>query len=495
MTFNKKIDRLESGTATPKSPNDEVVWIDTNNNTISRYDEGSSEWISVGGSEAGTFDDPILKDNVRFINNSNSVRLKVEHGGTGVVRLHAPEDDFALRSAKDILLYAGDDGPGNVYIGWGDATITPNATNRVATIGDIISPPFIPDTTLSGAFVSGYSGSDNQKWGIYLPDHTLNIGDMFRISEVPVTEGIDINGEYLVDYADGDSFSSAEFDSVFGDLSGAFASSWSTPFNIEVDIRPSTTGDITFNGVQIIGDGTIELLPDATIETDQYLVIEPTGPNHIHVRSGGTIDNSAADLYVGGERANVVVSDYNRYVGISAPVLESTYTFMNQNESSSTQFITDNSTAIVLGSIVNVMGVNHVVDSVTDNQPSEGLQTATATGAVFQTGTTYTFYDVSPTDTYNWYFNSNGYLSGPAMGGLFVSGILNGDNDLWLSSGSNVVISSGEGMGVFLENQDDPDNQVATLGDISGATGTFETPDSKLVTVTNGIITSIDPLT
>ena len=29
----------------------------------------------------------------------------------------------------------------------------------------------------------------------------------------------------------------------------------------------------------------------------------------------------------------------------------------------------------------------------------------------------------------------------------------------------------------------------------TGATGTFETPDSKLVTVTNGIITSIDPLT
>jgi hypothetical protein len=309
MTFNKKIDRLESGNITPESPNDEVIWVDTNNNSIKRYNETNDSWVSVGGA-----------------------------GGA------------------------------------------------------------------------------------------------------------------------------------------------------------ANTGDITFDGIQIIGDGTMELLPDATIQTDQYLVIEPTGPNHIHVRSGGTIDNSAADLYVGGERANVVVSDYNRYVGISAPVLESTYTFMNQNESSSTQFITDNSTAIVLGSIVNVMGVNYVVDSVTDNQPSEGLQTATATGAVFQTGTTYTFYDVSPTDTYNWYFNSNGYLSGPAMGGLFVSGILNGDNDLWLSSGSNVVISSGEGMGVFLENQDDPDNQVATIGDLpSGATGSFTTATHS-ITVSNGIITGITAL-
>jgi hypothetical protein len=40
------------------------------------------------------------------------------------------------------------------------------------------------------------------------------------------------------------------------------------------------------------------------------------------------------------------------------------------------------------------------------------------------------------------------------------------------------------------------DKVVATLGDLpTGATGTFETPDSKLVTVTNGIITAIDPLT
>jgi len=254
------------------------------------------------------------------------------------------------------------------------------------------------------------------------------------------------------------------------------------------------TGDITFNGVQIIGDSTMELLPDATIQTDQYLVIEPTGPNHIHVRAGGTVDNSAADLYVGGERANVVVSDYNRSVAISAPVLESTYTFMNQNQSSSTQFITDNSTAIVLGSVVNVMGVNYVVDSVTDNQPSEGLQTATATGAVFQTGTTYTFYDVSPTDNYNWYFSSNGYLGGPAMGGLFVTGLTNGLNDLWLGSNTNVVLSPGSESAAFVGDTSNPDNQIATIGDLpSGASGSFTTATHS-VTVTNGIITGITAL-
>jgi hypothetical protein len=135
---NKRVDRLEVGVDAPHNPNDEVVWIDSDSNTISRYDEGSDEWVSVGGT-AGTFDDPILKDNVRFTDDNDSVRLQIEHGGTGVVRLHAPEDDLALRSANDILLYAGDDGPGNVYIGWGDATITPDSSNRVATMGDILS--------------------------------------------------------------------------------------------------------------------------------------------------------------------------------------------------------------------------------------------------------------------------------------------------------------------------------------------------------------------
>jgi hypothetical protein len=226
------------------------------------------------------------------------------------------------------------------------------------------------------------------------------------------------------------------------------------------------TGDITFNGVQIIGDSTMELLPDATIQTDQYLVIEPTGPNHIHVRTGGTIDESAADLYLGGERNNVFVSDTNSYVGISTKQLESVYTYWNFNTSSNTEFIADNENPILLGSIVNINGVKYVVDSVTDNQPSEGKQTITASGYIFPTGTTTTFYYFSPNNNYNWYFGSNGYLSGPAMGSLFALGITNGLNDLWLGSNTNVVLSPGSESSVFVGDTSNPDNQVATIGDI-----------------------------
>jgi hypothetical protein len=84
----------------------------------------------------------------------------------------------------------------------------------------------------------------------------------------------------------------------------------------------ANTGDITFEGIKIIGDGdasgdgngyaTLELVPDNSLyENDQYLVIDPTygEPPHIHIRAGGTQDNSAAVLILGGERKNVRVYD------------------------------------------------------------------------------------------------------------------------------------------------------------------------------------------
>lgn len=66
------------------------------------------------------------------------------------------------------------------------------------------------------------------------------------------------------------------------------------------------------------GDGnnydTIKLIPDAELfanGSNQYLIVDPTAgePGHIHLRAGGTQDASGADLYLGGERTFVRVSD------------------------------------------------------------------------------------------------------------------------------------------------------------------------------------------
>jgi hypothetical protein len=144
----------------------------------------------------------------------------------------------------------------------------------------------------------------------------------------------------------------------------------------------ANTGDITFNGVQIIGAGTassdglnagtMQLVPDAGLGTDQYLVIDPTAPNHIHIRPGGTIDSSTADLIMGGENTNLLVSDTGDYVDIRTTSSES---FTNL-----------------------------------------------------------------------WRFNSDGLLVGPSMGSVKVSGLYNDPgNDLYLGSADAVVITGTDG--------------------------------------------------
>lgn len=62
------------------------------------------------------------------------------------------------------------------------------------------------------------------------------------------------------------------------------------------------------------GLDTIKLIPDAALHfndgnygNDQHLIIDPTAPNHIHIRAGGTIDNSNASLFLGGENSHIQV--------------------------------------------------------------------------------------------------------------------------------------------------------------------------------------------
>jgi hypothetical protein len=104
-----------------------------------------------------------------------------------------------------------------------------------------------------------------------------------------------------------------------------------TTFDITVDTgsAEANTGDITFEGIKIIGAGTgsgdglgfstMELVPDNNLYgLDQYVVLDPTTPGHIHLRAGGAIDNSSAYLYLGGENNNVRISDGSNRVDISA---------------------------------------------------------------------------------------------------------------------------------------------------------------------------------
>lgn len=115
---------------------------------------------------------------------------------TGTARIETPQDDLSLRSARDITLFAGSEGPGNVYIGWGDATITPDATNRVATIGDLPSVFPQPVSWTPVLTADGFAQSTNPATGRYTKHGTIVHASL----TVPLTNVTTFGtGQYSID--------------------------------------------------------------------------------------------------------------------------------------------------------------------------------------------------------------------------------------------------------------------------------------------------------
>jgi hypothetical protein len=70
-----------------------------------------------------------------------------------------------------------------------------------------------------------------------------------------------------------------------------------------------------------LGYNTMRLVPDqqGLEDLDQYIILDPTSPGHIHIRAGGTQDSSDAHLYLGGENSYVTVAaGINPSVSIAA---------------------------------------------------------------------------------------------------------------------------------------------------------------------------------
>jgi hypothetical protein len=165
---------------------------------------------------------------------------------------------------------------------------------------------------------------------------------------------------------------------------------------------------------------TIKLIPDpnSAFTVDQYLIVEPTGPDHIHIRSGGTIDESRATLILGGERNAVVVGDDERAVAISTRPTRIQNTYANSNELNNDEFIHASGADIQVGYSVSLFtgGSIYTVTAVTENSPDTGLMTVVAEGLTFVSGEAYLF-SFEPPHNNTWTFDSNGVLYGPAMGG------------------------------------------------------------------------------
>lgn len=75
----------------------------------------------------------------------------------------------------------------------------------------------------------------------------------------------------------------------------------------------NSSGDLNgFTIMQLVPDGTL-------LGGDQYIILDPTAPGHIHIRAGGTQDLSGADLFLGGENSYFkVTSGANSEVEIAS---------------------------------------------------------------------------------------------------------------------------------------------------------------------------------
>lgn len=53
MARNRRVTRILSGSANPQVPDNKTLWVNTDTNTIKRYNESSDQWVNVGGSGEG----------------------------------------------------------------------------------------------------------------------------------------------------------------------------------------------------------------------------------------------------------------------------------------------------------------------------------------------------------------------------------------------------------------------------------------------------------
>ena len=117
-------------------------------------------------------------------------------------------------------------------------------------------------------------------------------------------------------------------------------------------------------------------------------------------------------------------------------------------------------------------GATYIVTAVTQDSPSAGFITVVADGLSFITGESYVF---TRDQGYNnqWTFGNDGVLYGPAMGGLWVEAISKKSEQYGLGIYSPVDIVLEASNGEFLNDSSNPDNQIATIGDVAKNSGSW----------------------
>lgn len=186
---------------------------------------------------------------------------------------------------------------------------------------------------------------------------------------------------------------------------------------------------------RVYGDttnNTLYLIPSTSYSpevNDQYIIVDPTGPNHIHLRAGGTIDNSNTELFLGGENTGVQVSDPLKETYIRANSYLWAFTDNGRFKLSSNNYIYDTVTTIFIDS---------AQATFTGNVTSNG--SATFQGNVFAPNLPNV-----RTSNLVYFDSSNGKFSYADDNAITPTSIANGSYFLTISGTNGAVSTNGAG--------------------------------------------------
>ena len=354
---NKRIGKIEYGKSTPRSPDDKVLWINTDNNSISRYIESTRQWVSVvestGGNTGGNANTGLFEfeNSSMFLSNNQPAEIFVKDGEgftKAKISLDPDVNDIELLSESDYI-YDTFSVMGSV---WEGATWTQTSEGKgyisfqnAPALVDLFlnNPSFnqLPSDHLSISINDSFMPPfewlqhDGSEWdlfnynisialkGINLPDGTLINTIQFRYtqkSRITVAEDVTLESRddlYITAGGD-DLFLRANDDIRFTAMYGT---------GQELAWRMDSDGQFQLPGNGYIsnppvssesGNDTIKIVPDYMLESEgRFLIIEPTSPNHIHIRSGESVNggSSEPELYIGGEETNFgVLNNFKRAV-------------------------------------------------------------------------------------------------------------------------------------------------------------------------------------
>lgn len=247
------------------------------------------------------------------------------------------------------------------------------------------------------------------------------------------------------------------------------------------------------------GDGygynTLKLVPnssDGDIYDHRYLIIDPTAPNHIHIRAGGQPDESNAELFLGAEKTYVKVNNDGREVRVSSRRQQQVMAHANGNVDSGDYLTTTDQVIAVPGWTVEVNGVMHYIQNVT---VGDGTTTIYAPGANFALNGVYNFF--SPEGVNEWTFDSDGNLYGPGDGSrLAVTGIEAGEgvNNLSIFSRNSMTLTANGGdMNLYMDGglyigASASENQILKQSDVSNVSRVVPVPANATDTGATGQI-------